>query len=177
MDMSLGVVFLATPLLANSLGATIVQMGLLGSIGGAFYAFTCPFAGRLSDRFRRKRVVLASILICATVYIFMARVQNLAQLFVLATIGSAGASLFWPSVQAWIAEGKDRPTLIRSLGRFNIGWSFGLLLGPLAGGKLYAWNERLPFYFAVFDLLVVSINLVKCRSGNVYHMVKMVRRQ
>ena len=156
MDMCLGVVFLATPLLAHSLGATIMQMGFLGSLSGCFYAITCPLAGRLSDRFGRKRMVLVSVLICAIVYTCMTQVKHLPFIYLLASIGSVGTSLFWPSVQAWISEGKDRSTLIRSLTRFNIGWSCGLLLGPLAGGKLYEWNGRFPFYFAVLDLFLLG---------------------
>jgi MFS family permease len=115
----MGAVFLSVPLLAIQLGATVVQLGYLGSFGGACYAITCPF--------------------------------------VVMPLGLASAALFWPSIQAWIAEGKDRPTLVRTIGNFNVAWSLGLLIGPLVGGRLYTWNARFPLYFAVLGILGLGV--------------------
>ncbi len=157
MDACMGAVFLSVPLLALQLGATVVQLGYLGSVGGICYAITCPFAGRLSDRYGRKRVVLFSSFLCAGNYLWMSQVHHLTIMFVVVPLGLASAALFWPSIQAWIAEGKDRPTLIRTIGNFNVAWSLGLLIGPSVGGRLYTWNARLPFYFAVLGILGLGV--------------------
>lgn len=162
MDTCMGAVFLAVPLLAHQLGATVVHLGYLGSLGGGFYALTCLFGGRLSDRYGRKWVILSSVLLCSVVYSWMTQVQHLVPMFVLVPLGWAGVALFWPAIQAWIAEGKDRRTLTRSIGGFNIAWSLGLLIGPLVGGTLYAWNARFPFYFAVVGILGLGMVTLLC---------------
>jgi len=162
MDACMGAVFLAVPLLSDQLGATVVQLGYLGSLGGICYAITCPFAGRLSDRYGRKRVILVSAFLCAGVYSWVSQVHHLAMMFVLVPLGLASAALFWPSIQAWIAEAKDRPTLIRTIGNFNVAWSLGLLIGPLVGGRLYAWNARFPLVFAVFGMLGLGMMTLLC---------------
>ncbi|MFH1007885.1 MAG: MFS transporter [Candidatus Latescibacterota bacterium] len=166
MDMCIGAVFLSVPLLAHQLGATVVQLGLLGSLGGLFYAATCPFAGRLSDRFGRKRLVLFAVFLCAAVYAWMSQVKHLALLYVGMPLGLASVALFWPPIQAWVAEGKDRPTLIRTLGNFNIAWALGLLIGPLVAGRLYTWNGRFPLYFAVLGILGLGVMTLFCAPSD-----------
>ena len=50
----------------------------------------------------------------------------------------ASMSLFWPSVQASIADHSTPATLERNLGRFNLAWSVGKGSGFLLGGTLLA---------------------------------------
>ncbi|SVA86618.1 uncharacterized protein METZ01_LOCUS139472, partial [marine metagenome] len=46
-------------------------------------------------------------------------------------------AMFWPALQAMLAEGKNRPQLVRTLGTFNMVWTIGYMSGPLLGGLLY----------------------------------------
>ncbi len=58
--------------------------------------------------------------------------------------------MFWPTLEAWIAEKESKRTLIQKMALFNISWSTGLAVGPLIGGILFEMNFKLPFYFAFF---------------------------
>ncbi len=67
--------------------------------------------------------------------------------------------MFWPTLEAWIAEKESKRTLMQKMALFNISWSAGFAVGPLVGGILFGMNSKLPFYFAfavsVFVLLVL----------------------
>ncbi|GAG02655.1 unnamed protein product [marine sediment metagenome] len=54
-------------------------------------------------------------------------------------LGIAGA-MFWPILEAWIAEKESKRTLIQKMALFNISWSTGLAIGPLIGGILFGMN-------------------------------------
>jgi MFS family permease len=69
-------------------------------------------------------------------------------------LGTAGA-MFWPTLEAWIAEKESKRTLMQKMTLFNISWSTGFAVGPLVGGILFGMNFKLPFYFAFFVSVLV----------------------
>ncbi len=73
--------------------------------------------------------------------------------------------MFWPALQAMLAEGKNRPQLVRTLGTFNMVWTIGYMSGPLLGGLLYEVNARLPLVIAMVGMLglPLAIFLVRLR--------------
>lgn len=167
MDICAGIVFLGVPLLAHRLGASVVQLGYIGTIGGISYAVVCPFAGRLGDRIGRKYTILVGNGLFGAAYLLMGQVHRLGLLFVLVPFGGAGAALFWPSIQAWVSEGKDRETLMHSLRGFNVAWSIGLIVGPVIGGLLYEVDPYMPFYAGVglVSMLAVLTLFASPREG------------
>jgi len=81
---------------------------------------------------------------------------QLYQLFIfMALVGVAGA-MFWPSLEAWIAERGDRESLTKRVSFFNISWCAGAAVGPLMGGMLFQFNYHLPFYLAGFLSLLMA---------------------
>lgn len=75
--------------------------------------------------------------------------------------------MFWPTLEAWIAEKESKRTLIQKMALFNISWSTGLAIGPLIGGILFGMNFKLPFYFAFFvSVFVLFILFYKTPKVN-----------
>jgi len=64
--------------------------------------------------------------------------------------------MFWPTLEAWIAEKESKRTLMQKMALFNISWSTGFAVGPLVGGILFGMNFKLPFYFA----FIVSVSVL-----------------
>lgn len=69
-------------------------------------------------------------------------------------MGIAGA-MFWPTLQAWIAEKESKRTLVQRMALFNVSWGIGATVGPLIGGILFGISLKLPFYFAFFVSVLV----------------------
>jgi MFS family permease len=69
-------------------------------------------------------------------------------------------SCYWPALQAWLGSGKGRRDLLRSLGRFNISWALGILVGPAVGGSLYAKDLHWPFLIAAGAIAALSLSLL-----------------
>jgi len=120
-------------------GAGAATLGLIAAIGTFCYSLASLVTGRLSDRIGRRRaaVLACSVLIAAhAALMFAGRIWHL---MALAACAGTGAALFWPGLQAWIAElgGKTPRQLNRLLGAFNVTWAAGLVVGPVVAGQVW----------------------------------------
>jgi MFS family permease len=119
------------------LGATSLQLGILGTINSAGYAVFSYVSGRLSDRTGRRVWVvigasahlLGSLLLpyCTTMGAFM-------------TVSMLQMSLlgcFWAPLMGWLSETTRPAQLSRTISRWNMTWCAGTIVGSFAGGYLY----------------------------------------
>jgi len=161
-DMCMGSITIAVPLMAISLGVSSLWLGILGSSSGLAYVSLCFLFGKLSERWHRKNLlVLGSFVYVAASLLFSFSSQIYHLYLSMLLLGTAGA-MFWPTLEAWIAEKESKRTLTQKMALFNISWSTGFAVGPLIGGILFGMNFKLPFYFAFFvSVLVLFVLLYK----------------
>lgn len=146
MDSTLGIISLAVPLAAIHLGAPPFILGLLGGAQRAGVMVISPIAGAASDRWGRKRLAITSATLLTAALLLMAGTASVELFLALVTVIGAATGLFWSPIQAWIGDAAaGGGQLTRSIGRFNVAWSVGLLLGTAAGGALFAWHPAAPF--------------------------------
>lgn len=156
MDLCGGLAFFSTPLLGLRLGASVIDLGLMGTLGGLAYILACPMMGRLADRHDRSRMIGLACLFTAAAYLLVVFIDRVALLLVCVPLMWVGMALFWPALQAALAEGRNRTQLVKALGTYNIVWSLGFMNGPLLGGPLYAVHPRLPFIVASIGMVLLG---------------------
>ena len=150
---------LCIPLLAVWLGATYQDLGIIGAVSSLTYSLACLASGRLSDRLGYQRYFSFSgiaVALSITLYIWTTRVSHVAVLFGITRLLLSGCMA---PLQAWLGVHKSRVELLRTLGFFNVSWSFGLLIGPAIGGALYAVDLKWPFLFSAGLIGIVSISM------------------
>lgn len=145
MDGSFALVGLCVPLLAMEIGGTYDDLGGIRATGALAYSITCFIAGRFSDRVGYRRLMTLSGLTVSLLILSYLLVDRVWQLFLLSALTGMMLSGFWPCMQAWLGQGKDRGQLLRAVGRFNVSWSLGILIGPALGGVLYAVDPATGF--------------------------------
>ncbi len=165
MEILLGSIAIAVPLTAISLGASSLSLGILGSSTGLTFISLSFFFGKLSERWHRKSLlVLGSFVYIAASLLFSFSSQIYQLYLSMMLMGIAGA-MFWPTLEAWIAEKESKRTLVQKMALFNISWGTGVTVGPLIAGILFGVNFKLPFYFAfcvgVFVLLTLFYKIPK----------------
>ena len=159
MASSMACVGLCIPLLAVWLGATYQDLGIMGAVGSLSYTLGCLASGRLSDRFGYQRYFAFSsiaVALSVTLYLWTTCVSHVTVLVGITWLFMSGNS---PPLQAWLGVHKSRVELLRSLGLFNVSWSFGLLIGPAIGGALYTGDREWPFLFSAGLIGIVSISM------------------
>ena len=60
MDFCTGLVSFAVPLRALDMGASVVELGFIGTAGSLSFTVACTFTGKLADRFDRRRLMTIS---------------------------------------------------------------------------------------------------------------------
>jgi len=149
---------LAAILLAIRLGATPLQLGLIGMTWPAFYTVACLFSGPLSDRMSRRLLATTGCAIACSAYLLMIKASSPGQIMLIALPVGIAMSLFWPPLEAWLAELSSPSDLRRNFGIFNIAWSAGAAPGPLLAGL--AINVGVPFVFLTSVSLMAIAGIV-----------------
>jgi MFS family permease len=121
---------------AEQLGASLLEIGLMGTAAAIVYTVMTLVAGALLDRFEKLRLYLAFNALstaCLAYFIFVTDVQ---QMFVgRVLIGFAGGA-FWAAAGAITADLAPPDIMTHAIGRYNLSWIMGFVVGPLAGGWL-----------------------------------------
>jgi DHA1 family tetracycline resistance protein-like MFS transporter len=131
-----GIIFPILPFFAQVYGATPLEITLLIATYSALQIVSAPLWGRLSDRFGRKWVLLATLAGGGIAYLWFGLADDLVSLFVARAISGAAAGNI-AVAQAFAADltgGADRA---KAMGRLGAAFGFGFVVGPSLGGLLY----------------------------------------
>ena len=167
MDLCAGLIAFTVPLLALDLGASVIELGVIGTAGSFAYTIACSFTGKMADRYDRRWLMVIGGLGVMVVTVLLVFVSQAWMLILTTALASAMMALFWPALQAALAEGHSRAQLARVLGNFNMVWTIGFMNGPLLGGALYEIYPRLPFVVSLGAALLIAAGLTFFRLRQV----------
>lgn len=106
-----------------------------------------PVVGGLSDRFGRRPVLLFSLFGFGLDYLLMAFSPTIGWLFAGRFIsGITGASM--TTAAAYIADVSPPEKRAQNFGLIGTAFGIGFIIGPVLGGILSQWGERMPFIAA-----------------------------
>lgn len=160
--LALGIVVPLLPYLADSTGATELQTGLLVAAYPLSQLFGAPLLGRLSDRYGRKPVLMASVFGTAVGFVILALAGSLSVLFLGRIVdGLTGGNI--NVAQAYITDVTDRTERGRALGLIGAAFGLGFVIGPVTGGLLaeisYATPAWLGAGLALLNMAAVALFL------------------
>jgi MFS family permease len=122
-----------------------------------------PWAGALGDRFDRRRVMLASDVAAAAVFVAVAFVHTPVMLIALVAVGSLAQAPFGPASSAFLVMLVPEADRARATAARSSGVAIGTVVGGLLGGAaVAAFGGTTAFLinagsFALSALLVLSI--------------------
>jgi DHA1 family tetracycline resistance protein-like MFS transporter len=168
-----GLILPLLPFYAEKYGATPFVVGLLVASYAAAQFIAAPILGRLSDRYGRRPVLLASLGGTFVGFILLALAEPLGKLIangllvhtlpggviVLQNVAILGV-LFVSRIldgltggnitvaQAYITDVTDAKNRARGLGMIGAAFGLGFILGPAAGGFFSRWGFAVPAFAA-----------------------------
>jgi MFS family permease len=148
-----------------TVSAAAFQLGLLGLAQFVPLFFLTPVAGLVADRFDRRRVAALANSVDLGVALVLGLVTaadalNLPILFLLAAAHGSARVFVGPAMSA-IAPNIVPPALLpRAIAFSSIAWQVGSVVGPAAGGLLYAAGPALPYWSAIALLVLANIGIL-----------------
>jgi len=151
-----------------------LMLGLLGAAQFVPLFLLTPVAGVAADRFDRRRVVLFANLIDCGIALTLALATawdalSLPLLFVLAAAHGSARVFNGPALSA-IAPNIVPPALLpKAIALSSIAWQVATVVGPAAGGFMFAESASLPYFVAAAMLLVSGLLISLVRPVRAKH--------
>lgn len=128
-------VFSMFPALRQDMGFTNRELGLTGAVFLWVYSLASPLGGWLADRFRRDRLVVASLAIWSAMTAFTGLATGAPSLLLARGLMGLSEALYLPAALALLAAAC--PEHLRSR---TLAWhGTGQMIGTVAGGWLGGW--------------------------------------
>lgn len=154
------------PLYASSMGASWLELGLMGTVWGATLTLLSFISGRISDSVGRKPLLVASGGLSTVAALLYLLSQTVGQVLVIRVLEGAAWALFWPTVEALSTEIVDTRESGRAIGITTAAYGVAFTCGPLVGGSTAAilgYTDVFVFYFTI-SLVSVAIAIFILRE-------------
>ena len=148
--LSIDIYLPALPMLREALGANEAQTLLTLSAFFVGFGTGQLFLGPLSDRFGRKRPLLAGLIVYGVASVACARASSMPDLIVWRFVQAFGGSIVPTLVQAMVRDLYDRDQSARILSLNMLVTASAPVVAPLIGGQVLLWLD----WRAIFWVLV-----------------------
>lgn len=150
----MGVLVPITPIYALDLGASQVELGIIGSVGAIVYAVSSFTLSGLWDFVGGKTPVVLSCATYASICLLTSLVCSPILLIVLKIVEGFALSLLWPPLESYIAEshGSGEGDAVSN---YSLSWSSGNVFGALLSG--FALEAMKPFVVFQSAALVAAL--------------------
>ncbi len=155
------------PLFAERLGATPTQIGLILTIYALAQLLFLPAWGWVSDRIGRRPVLLFSLAGTAASFAMLAAADSIGMIYAArALAGFFAASI--GTAQAVVTDVTPRSERARGMGMIGAAFGAGMIVGPVFGGVLAHFGEKLPFHaiavLALGNLVLAWLRLPETKA-------------
>lgn len=151
---------LVIPIMPTYMNVLHISGSILGLLVAAFsltQLLFSPLAGRLSDTWGRKKIIIVGMLVFAFSEWLFGFASSPFLLFASRMIGGIGAALIMPAVMAYTADVTSDEERAGGMGFINAAITTGFIIGPGIGGFLAEYGVRVPFYAAAVAAAIAAL--------------------
>lgn len=127
-------VFSMFPALKTDLGMTDKQLGLTGALFLWVYAFGCPIAGQIADRFSKRLLVVLSLIVWSIVTVATGFAGTAVIMLTLRAVMGISESMFMPTAIALTANAHPPALRSRAIAVLTTAQIVGTVAGSWFGG-------------------------------------------
>jgi MFS family permease len=160
------VIFSVFPLLQQNLKLTDLELGLLSTSFLWVYAIASPLTGYLADRFGRKKVIVASLMVWSLMTWATGKARNFRELLAVRGLMGVSEAAYLPAGLAMIADHHSERTRSLATGIHFSGAYLGIVLGGVAGGWIgerYGWRPAFTF-LGILGVAYAMVTLLGLRE-------------
>jgi MFS transporter, DHA1 family, multidrug resistance protein len=144
----IGLIIPIMPKYMDNLGITGSTVGLLVAAFSLTQLLFSPLAGRLSDQFGRKKMIVSGMVLFSISEAMFGMASDTVLLFLARMLGGISAAMIMPAVMAYAADVTTTEERAAGMGYINASITTGFIIGPGIGGYISEFGIRVPFYSA-----------------------------
>lgn len=152
-----GLVIPIMPTYMNELHINGSMVGLLVAAFSLSQLICSPIAGRLSDTWGRKKMIVSGMIIFAVSEWLFGIANDPTLLFAARMLGGIGAAFIMPAVMAYTADITSDAERGKGMGYINAAITTGFIIGPGIGGYIAEFGIRVPFYAAGIAAAIAAL--------------------
>lgn len=161
-----GMIYSILALYISELGASIMHVGIIFTVGAFSGAVSSPLIGKLSDKIGRRKILLASMVMFTFVFIFYAFAESFIDLYYIQVVeGLAWASLTVSAVTL-ISDITPKDRRGSAIGIYDATWYLGWIIGPSLGGFLAETYGFRQTFIVCSILMVIGVFLAYLTTKN-----------
>jgi MFS family permease len=126
--------------LAHGLGLAAWAVGLVLGVRNFSQQGMFLIGGTLADRYGYKPMILTGCVLRTVAFGLLAVAGSLPALIGASALTGLAGALFNPAVRAYLAADAGEERRVEAFATFNVFYQAGILVGPLAGLALLAWD-------------------------------------
>ena len=159
-SLGVGIVTPIIPLLAQSLGASYTEVGLVGTSYSIIFIMFAALSGKLSDRVGRRVLILISAVLNALAAVLYLVARDVNEIILIRTLEGLSWAAFWPSVEALTTEIASASASGRAMGLSSASYGAGFAFGSLLGGSIASTiGYRNTFYFYLLPSMIAALTI------------------
>lgn len=144
------------------------QLGLLGLVQFVPLAILTPVAGWVADRFERRRIAIFANMIDLVIAVLLGWFTwidglTLPLIFALAALHGVARVFVGPAMSAIAPNIVPPAVLPRAIAMSSIAWQSASVIGPAAGGLIYAAHPASVYVFAAILLALSAFTISRVR--------------
>ena len=155
-----GALWVARPLFAFSLGATLLQIGIVSSVSAMPRLISGPITGLLSDRWGRRPMLILGAVGHGMILVMQSFSDSYLEFAVLEALAGISIAFWTVSSSVLIADLTKIANRGRTVAFRDTAMRLGMLAGPLVGGVIAAQFELRWVFIFIASTKVVAIFVV-----------------
>lgn len=146
--LGMSLIFPVMPFIKNEYHFSAFDMGVMSSLFAFVQFIASPIVGRISDKTRRKPMLVWGLLVFSIAEFVFALSQRLWLFDLSRAVDGLSAAMFVPTSMALAADLTSVKDRAKVIGWLSAAFSGGLILGPGLGGILANISYKFPFWVA-----------------------------
>ena len=159
-SVTFGTAIYLLPVFAEGLGASYIDLGIIGAVGNAFYTISTLVSGFLLDRLERVRFYMAFSILGSMVVLAFSATTRVSEVVVVRGFLGLASAAFWVAASTLISDMSPPELLTQSIGRYNLSWIVAFIAGPFLGGIISDACGFPALFVLLFALGIVSFVVI-----------------
>ena len=157
---AIGTTMILAPVHAEELGASYMQLGLMGANHAIGYTIMTLITGLIMDRYEKIRIYIVFQTLNIISVGLLAFSNTIEQVLVVRLLIGLTSGTFWVSSSA-IAAAMSKPhELTQNINLYNISWIAGLAVGPIIGGYISDIFGFKAMFLTMSGVILFSVGII-----------------